>query len=462
MLDVAGLPSGAAIREVLLEAFPKGSKLGTDFTRPEAKAVVIERFNIDRKLVRMQTPSGSRSVLSSRVNAVIHREYLSSAGETGLKRWMAVQSPETLAAFKRAWEGSVTTYDIGEIFGIATNGSLVSVIAEHLGLPKRQPRKSNLPLPRITAYSKRDVKAFEFEFSALFPGTRTALVKSVYQQLDLRPLKVAITTVPNPADPSWKLKVSNSLAQYPRPHFLATFAVPETSLWPFPAVHAPVIRYPDELAGDLLKIRLWLEHRGVDIISDDDMGGKSVDGGHLPGGPKILLLDSEKLAHRRTLNLDPLGHRIMWALLFHLGEMIGAAYVGPNGSTQATSFNGKSSFAPYLLNPFKLDASITGAVGVVRGVRDLVPASCHQEFSMASAVAVASGLHTLTFMPFTLPFHVGPPSEKSLAAVDIIRGHFPEIVLDGNPAVNDTCVVKFKTMRTHTLDSLQELYLQRS
>lgn len=272
---------------------------------------------------------------------------------------------------------------------------------------------------------------------------REVIKKSLFEKPD----KVVITTIPEDSE-IWRSKISFSRKLWSA--FKIKFAISSNSKLFFPLTEDSVFRYPEELSGDLLKIRSYLEQY-FSIISDDDPGTSWGGEKYCPCAFAKAVIPCDSLAsgaHR--YRMPPEFFYKIWQIVFALGREAGAAYVGLNSSEQAVSAlpghrgSGKknSSFGTYGYVPISLNSAVCGATGVLKPMRYLVPKKIAQEYSMASATAIAYGYKILVLRTVLLIFAVNPPSEDA----EIINSVYPGMVESGNTArgrIKTGCICKF-------------------
>lgn len=251
--------------------------------------------------------------------------------------------------------------------------------------------------------------------------------------------------------------IQMSIQIWQAPYFNLRFAVAPGNA-PSSLQPEQCIVYPARIEGDLHKIRRFLSERfgRHAIISDDDPGYLHRTGRYESRSPCGQFPARNKSGAVRR-QLLPWQHALLWRGAFHFGEKFGCDYVGLNGSTQAgaslpdhmtTGRNPSASHGRHGYRPLVRDCVISGAAGVIRSSRNLVPPSLrgiHQEWSTASLASIAARRGTLMVMPVQLPYAVRPPSHAR-AEILMLRNRYPEII-HSNPQSKTCCVVKLKTRR---------------
>jgi hypothetical protein len=293
-------------------------------------------------------------------------------------------------------------------------------------------------------------------------------------------LTVAVTTVPKDSD-TWRRKMAAVTSLYSAVGFVLKFAVVEGSPLLSPLTPENTVFYPKAF-NSTFRRRQWLEANFQDfIISDDDPG--SVNRNTLAYSPcdhAVLVLACKALAgggHQSNLHLTPDSFFLVWQVLFLIGMIEGVSYVGLNGSKQGTgkvdgyqgSGKKQTSHASYSVQPVTYDAAITGAQGVVRGVRhskryaNIESTGVNQEYSTSCAEAITQGYNsgrhgTLTLRSIKCVFAVNPLAEDSPDNAGALHAVYP-LVKTGNcaggKALKSGCIVKFETSVSKSATSLR-------
>ncbi len=305
------------------------------------------------------------------------------------------------------------------------------------------------------------------ELKAMMPHTRDSVLREA-ANLPVEPLTVFITTLPNSVSFSYCLQ-----NVYAHPWFRVVAVLPRNSDISFLASlekqGAAVLLYPDRLAGNLHKIRKWIEKAAKPpfIISDDDPGSSFSGGVYQAKPPRIIVPNrSNKCgAGRYAISAEYLC--FLWCVAIFFGKRSGCSYVGLNGSEQQLSAlpayqtsgaTPKRSFGTYGYEPFNYDAVVAGACVVLKPCRNKIPVALRrirQEWSTASVEAIANHGGTFILMPVIMCFAVKPPKDAE-ADIAKLRFKYEHIVERGNSAGGRSkeektgCVVHLRTKRTYS------------
>lgn len=285
-------------------------------------------------------------------------------------------------------------------------------------------------------------------------------------ELILHPITVIVTTCSTSKDGERKRNQCRLL--YQAPFFILKFAHASSDKINDISTKES-FKYPNRLAGNLLKIRQHVEDThfiedGFLVISDDDPGSSYNNGEYQPQFPRSIFPDIVNISSSgaKRISVTPEQLSLIWHIVFYLGRKNNCAYVGLNGSAQTlstipgyetTGAQPNRSFGTYGFRPIQTGVAITGAAGVVQPLRKNAPkfiSEIKQEWAAISAMAISEGFNTLMFMPVQATFAVKPPKD---AAEDIntLAKIFKNIVRSGNSAGGDKektgCIIKFLTAK---------------
>lgn len=282
----------------------------------------------------------------------------------------------------------------------------------------------------------------------------------LFSKIRLRKLKIIVTTTSK----SGIIQIQQCRKQFEYKRFILRFAVPENDK-PHFISDKECIFYPKEIAGNIYKIRKWLEETQLIpfILSDDDPGSNFQNKGYVPKYFRTIIPDITNKCGAKRLKTTSKQLYWIWNLMLYLGRKFNCAYVGLNTSEQqlssipgfeTTGACPKRSFGTYGLQPFRQDIAITGAAGILKKIRKNVSPNfqnIHQEWATASITAIAGGFHTLMYMPIQANYAVKPPKDV-VKDIERLRCAYPDIIEPANTAgqigdVKTGCIIHLKTAK---------------
>ncbi len=221
------------------------------------------------------------------------------------------------------------------------------------------------------------------------------------------PLTVVVTTVPRSAV-EWRRKIGACASTFGFP-FRLRFAV-ESSAVLFGLPEESIYRYPNDLSGNLLGIRTWIEQNtDADLISDDDPGTSYAGGPFIEKRTTLILACDCNASGAHRWGITPELHHSVWKFGIALAKILGVNYLGCNGS-EAT----KGVFCNTKFYPLGVNRTVNGISAIIHGIRHRISSACPQEWAMMTGFANSKGNGTLTMMPLLRPYAVNPPAEGTV------------------------------------------------
>lgn len=233
------------------------------------------------------------------------------------------------------------------------------------------------------------------------------------------PIQWIVTTHSRANRRGWKILLALLRAPYFRLRFaFASGDVPDD----LPG-NMNVVVYPRRLAGDLYRIRRWIEEQFWTpwtrlVISDDDPGEQRREVKFRT--PQIVIPDASASAGAHYPAATTEQYAMLWHLAFDLGRRRHCGYVGLYTAGHSLRLVGPKSV--------RLDVAVVNVAGIIRPLRALVPRRfrrLHQEWLTASVVSLANGFGTLVLTRGRNVFRVrSMPKRLINREIELLRRFF--------------------------------------